>query len=295
MYKINLMLLLLTSYLMIANSDELISLTEVPTTSTDNQHLTNYTSDSSATTSKAASQDETSTSSSSSTASSIASENQLKVSNLITSTPAVVVESASTTTEMQTSDAITVDVTATEITLSSHADLITSTPTVKAVPMTLHNNGNENEDSFVSFGIRSFTVEVLKGDEKIATTTAGVSTQSVPDLVASASEKSLETTLATTTTTGATGASPSSHSSPLLKSDLNILFSDDSSNNDANDDEAETTVLLNSQENEIANEIQIDKKLDNGLYRIKIGEITTDEFSNGLNFNEPGEEDKLHH
>lgn len=301
MNKINLILLLLTSHLMFANSDELISSTEVPTTSINNQNMTNNTSVSST---SAESQDETSTLPSSTTATSIASENQLKVSNLITSTPAAAVESASTaaaaTTEVQTSEAITMDVTATEITSSSsHVDLITNIPTAAAAPTTLHNNGNEDEDSVVSFGIRSFTVEVSKGDEKIATTTtAGVTTQTdasstVADVVApSASEKSLETTLAAaTTTTGTTGAS---HSFPLLKSDLNILFSDDSSNTDANDDEGETTVLLNSQENEIANEIQIDKKLDNGLYRIKIGEITTDEFSNGLNFNEPGEEDKLH-
>ena len=40
-------------------------------------------------------------------------------------------------------------------------------------------------------------------------------------------------------------------------------------------------------------EIQIDKKLENGLYRIKIAEITTDEFNNGLSFDD-GEERERH-
>lgn len=78
----------------------------------------------------------------------------------------------------------------------------------------------------------------------------------------------------------------------VLKSNLNILF---------NDGDSETTVIdemrFNKpsepeiEENEISNEIQIDKKLDNGLYRIKIGEITTDEFNNGLSFNDPNDDD----
>lgn len=258
---------------MFANSDELISSTEVPTTAINNQNMTKYTAVPSVSTST---EEETSTSSgvSSSTA-----ENQLKLSNVIK--PVVTVTSEATM--------MTTDVSEAEITSSSHVDLITTTTT------TIHSSGNEEEEeSVVSFGIRSFTVEVKGGDEKVSTvlpSTAEVSqTTTMPAVVisevaASASE---------TTTTKAP------HSAPvLLKSDLNILFNDDGANNgnDEDDvDDTETTVLLlNSQENEIANEIQIDKKLDNGLYRIKIGEITTDEFSNGLNFNEANNEDKLHH
>lgn len=298
MDKINLVLLLLTSFMMFARSDELISSTEVPTTAINNQNVTNYISDPSTVT-KA--EEETSTISATPLVVDVSSssvENQLKLSNIITSTPEAMHQQA--TTEAQTEE-----VTAAEITLSSsssHVDLITTT--------TMHSNGNEeNEDSVVSFGIRSFTVEVSKGDEEKVSTTTGYSQTSYPTATAqtatimptvvvsensnvdeSVSEKSLETT------SHPTPSSPPSHSSSSIsKSDLNILFNDNDGGNvnDNNNNDDETSILLSSQENEIANEIQIDKKLDNGLYRIKIGEITTDEFSNGLNFDEP-REDKLH-
>lgn len=249
MDKINLILLLLTSSMMFARSDEIaasLTTTEVPTIN--NQNMKNYTSIPSSLT---ATEEETSTLSFASTAS----ENQLKVSNLIIMT-----------TEKTSKDA---EVTS-EIASSSHVDPITTT---------MHSD--QDESTVVSFGIRSFTVEVSKGSETTMPSTVGI-TQSV-------SEKSLDSTSAPTT--GTTGSAH--HLSSSLKSNLNILFSDEGNNDDSNDD-TETTVLLSSHENEIANEIQIDKKLNNGLYRIKIGEITTDEFDNGLNFNEPLG-DKLHH
>lgn len=258
---------------MFARSDELISSTEVPTTAINNQNMTNYTSVPSVSTST---EEETSTSSGVSSGSTA--ENQLKLSNVIKPVATVTLEATM----------ITTDVSAAEITSSSHVDLTTTTKTTTIV--------QEEEESVVSIGIRSFTVEVKGGDEKVSTvlpSTAEVSqtTTMMPAVVIS--EVAASVSEATTTT-------KSPHSVPvLLKSDLNILFNDDGANNgnDEDDvDDTETTVLLlNSQENEIANEIQIDKKLDNGLYRIKIGEITTDEFSNGLNFNEANNEDKLHH
>lgn len=265
MDKINLILLLLTSAMMFARSDEIVSSTEVPTTAINNQNANNLTS---APSSLTTAEEETSTSSSSS-----ASENQLKVSNLITMTPtAAAVEEVQTSEPMSTTNA--------DIASSSHVDLITPT---------LHSE--QEESTVVSFGIRSFTVEVSKGDEKLSSETTMPSTVGVSQTEQSVSEKSFESTPASTTT-GTTGVA--SHPSSVLKSNLNILFSDEGNSDDSNDgDDTETTVLLSSHENEIANEIQIDKKLDNGLYRIKIGEITTDEFANGLNFNEPLG-DKLH-
>lgn len=276
MDKLNLILLILTSAIMFAKSDEILSssTTEVPTTAVNNQNMKNYTSVPSTLT---ATEEETSTSSSVINSGST-SENQLKVSNLITTTPAAVQTSQEAVTTR------VADVT-TEIASSSHVDLITTT--------TMQNE--QDESTVVSFGIRSFTVEVSKGDEKLSTeqptmlSTMGITQTTLHE--SSVSEKSLDTTSASTTTSTA-GAAP--HPSSLLKSNLNILFSDEGNNESNDGDDTETTVLLSSHENEIANEIQIDKKLDNGLYRIKIGEITTDEFANGLNFNEPLG-DKLHH
>lgn len=201
----------------------------------------------------------------------------------------------------------------------------------------------------ISFGIRSFTVEVSTNNKvsTTATTTSvkemtTIETTKLPETtplsstttatVASADEtlsstiviKVEETSSASTTTTSAltseavaaetTTTTPpatttdivkpkidgnhlvQSHvveeEADVLKSNLNILF---------NDGDSETTVIDEMRfnkpsepeldENEISNEIQIDKKLDNGLYRIKIGEITTDEFNNGLNFNDANDDD----
>ena len=194
----------------------------------------------------------------------------------------------------------------------------------------------------ISFGIRSFTVEVSTNN-KVSTTatttsvkemttiettklpeTTPLSTTTTAAAVASADEtlsstiviKVDKTSSASTTTTSALTSEATtatttdivktkidethliqSHvveeEADVLKSNLNILF---------NDGDSETTVIDEMRfnkpsepeidaENEISNEIQIDKKLDNGLYRIKIGEITTDEFNNGLNLNDANDDD----
>lgn len=208
-------------------------------------------------------------------------------------------------------------------------------------------NSNTEHDELeygetISFGIRSFTVEVSTNNKvsTTATTTSvkemtTVETTKLPETtplsattatVASADGtlsstiviKVEKTSSASTTTTSAltseattiTAATTTdivepkiveNHLTPshvvdkevdVLKSNLNILF---------NDGDSETTVIDEMRfnkpsepeidENEISNEIQIDKKLDNGLYRIKIGEITTDEFNNGLNFNDANDDD----
>lgn len=273
--------------------------TEVPSIVINNQNVTNYTSVMTETTTLPSALN--------------VSENQLKVStfesNLITTSASTVQQDIVTETPV------------TEITSSSHVDhhhLITQQQS---------DEDTINGESTISFGIRSFTVEVSKNEkllttavprkENIQKTTTTTTTATTLDEAtkqtqssqmsssASLSDEMTTTTAptyvnaessSTTITTNSKEATVAeattenaieSHSPSLnvLKSNLNILFND----GDDSDDNHES----NSHENEISNEIQIDKRLENGLYRIKIGEITTDEFSNGMNFNEP--DDKLHH
>lgn len=226
---------------------------------------------------------------------------------------------------------------------STTQPLPTSPPTTtsKIISNTEHDEVEYGET--VSFGIRSFTVEVstnnkvsttatttsvkeittiettkLPEPKTPATTTAAASagttlsykivsevekTSSASSATTTSALTSEATTTATTTTTTdivktkidethLTQSQVVEEEANVLKSNLNILF---------NDGDSETTVIdemrFNKaaepeiEENEISNEIQIDKKLDNGLYRIKIGEITTDEFNNGLNFNDVNNDD----
>lgn len=235
---------------------------------------------------------------------------------------------------------------------STKQPLPTSPPT--STPKINSNTEHDEVDSgeTISFGIRSFTVEVSTNNKvsTTATTTSvkemmTIETTKLPETTttpAAAIAKSADETLSSTivlkvektssasTTTTTTSALTSEAATPtstrtadtttttittdivkakidethltqsqvveeeadVLKSNLNILF---------NNGDSETTVIdemrfnrpsePEMEENEISNEIQIDKKLDNGLYRIKIGEITTDEFNNGLSFNDPNDDD----
>lgn len=204
------------------------------------------------------------------------SENQLKVSttqfNLITSTVADV----RTTSE-------------TEVTPSSDDELIT-----QEQHRTSTEDADTNSDSTISFGIRSFTVEVSSKTEKLSATTAvpKSTTESSADAIKQTETMAGETFMPTASVNAenpiSTEKTHSYSMDNVLKSNLNILFN--------NDDETELKMSNNndmssSHENEISNEIQIDKKLDNGLYRIKIGEITTDEFNTAY---DEEHKDKLH-
>lgn len=288
-----------------ATLSSIIEQTKVPSTAINNQNVTYDTA--------SVSSEMTSTIASVSNNS----ENQLKLSstsqfNLITSTSTPVV-----------ADIIT------EVTSSSHDELTTQEH--QQHEKTIQQTSTEDEinsETTISFGIRSFTVEVSKNDKVLSTTAVPKSTTMKIDAdatkqtetiagesfmpTASVNEKSLDAetpssvTLEAATTTSTQNPQnaisteqphTSSYPSPtpslynmqnVLKSNLNILF------NNNNDEEMELKFnnknnndMSSSHENEISNEIQIDKKLDNGLYRIKIGEITTDEFNTGY-------EDKLH-
>lgn len=182
----------------------------------------------------------------------------------------------------------------------------------------------EQSKETVSFGIRSFTVEIST-EEKHSTTTAPnktkQTTSNLPSSETSPSSSVSGETLSSSTISAAhihdaittdkptlsvtkaaetvkfntklsqqtskpnavTDSTPSLSDDNVLNSNLNILF---------NDDEGDETSALNemrynraepgSHENEILNEINAGKN----VYRIKIGEITTDEFDSGMNFKE---------
>ncbi|KAG5674311.1 hypothetical protein PVAND_004289 [Polypedilum vanderplanki] len=196
-------------------------------------------------------------------------ENQLKLStsqsNLITST-------SSTTDMTNVKEASVTEISSSHITQEQQQQSSSS------------NEDVVNAKTTISFGIRSFTVEVSKSEkvDSITTAVSETTTTKIADVIEQQQSKTSvvfndEKLNFETTTANALKVHPTS-SIDILKSNLNILFNNDDDENHA------------SRENEISNEIQIDKKLDNGLYRIKIGEITTDEFSNGFNGNSD-----LHH
>jgi hypothetical protein len=198
------------------------------------------------------------------------SENQLKVSNMITNIPLT----------------LSIDAVSTLPAIVSTLETLNSHPTS-------HKN-DDNEDNVektpeISFGIRSFTVEVSKNidDEKVLSTTTTTPTSTTsktsPTTITPENSKFSDVSTKTTETLSPHRDNLYQSTSPsinVLKSNLNILFNNNNNDNDDDDgDVTADTILLNEHENEISNEIQIDKKLDNGLYRIKIGEITTDEFN----------------
>lgn len=173
----------------------------------------------------------------------------------------------------------------------------------------------EQSDGNISFGIRSFTVEISSNEKLSSSATITTVTQanaeqtllSSPTIETSSSSTFLNNIFDVSATKKLTSeakkatyieqsnnkvlhqtisSNEAEHSTlsleenNMLKSNLNILF---------NDNDAETTALnemkynrRDSHKNEIHNEIKIENKSQNGLYRIKIGEIATDEYDNGL-------------
>ncbi|XP_055635517.1 uncharacterized protein LOC129775166 [Toxorhynchites rutilus septentrionalis] len=158
----------------------------------------------------------------------------------------------------------------------------------------------ESETPVISFGIRSFTVEVGTGTERSddepvlmnATQPENATQQSresVSAQVMSSSESPnvISTTRATTSAATEQGTSISEESHMETTSTKGLP-------QELTSDGGQSTVTLNtkisnekimnlgesSEEQHLSNEIRVEKK--NGLYRIKIAEITTDEFDNGL-------------
>ncbi|XP_058819541.1 uncharacterized protein LOC131682226 [Topomyia yanbarensis] len=161
----------------------------------------------------------------------------------------------------------------------------------------------ESETPVISFGIRSFTVEVGTGTERSSdepvlvnatqpenatqqngegATTQVISSSESSSVVQSTTATSASTGSEESTTTTAEGNHAETTSGRGLMQELTS-------------DGGQTTVTINtkvpgeklinmdddsSEEQHLSNEIRVEKK--NGLFRIKIAEITTDEFDNGL-------------
>ncbi|XP_065088940.1 uncharacterized protein wry isoform X1 [Ochlerotatus camptorhynchus] len=156
----------------------------------------------------------------------------------------------------------------------------------------------ESETPVISFGIRSFTVEVGTGTERssdepvlmnatqpenatqqsaesASTTQVNFSSESLGDVASTATAttvESISTTLIRESdhveNTGDEGPSQEQTSDSVVT--INTKLTNEKPIN--MDDSGE--------EQHLSNEIRVEKK--NGLYRIKIAEITTDEFDNGL-------------
>ncbi|XP_058122188.1 uncharacterized protein LOC131281234 [Anopheles ziemanni] len=136
----------------------------------------------------------------------------------------------------------------------------------------------ESETPVISFGIRSFTVEVGTGTERASTdvelvnaTQAGdnftheavASTPVLPAAVEPGPEKAdVPTAL---------------HGQSTVTINTQVL---------ANGGAAPLDLAEDPPEEAFSNEIHVERNLKNGLYRIKIAEITTDEFDNGLREND---------
>lgn len=119
-------------------------------------------------------------------------------------------------------------------------------------------SNTESVEDVVSFGIRSFTVEVSSNEKLSASTVPNRTKQ-----YSSTTPPSISATIELSTTASSSTQKPE----PELS-----------------ETEPET------HKGETLNEISIDRKLDNGLYRIKIGEITTSEFNNAMLFSEREDE-----
>ncbi|KAL9706330.1 hypothetical protein quinque_009848 [Culex quinquefasciatus] len=141
----------------------------------------------------------------------------------------------------------------------------------------------ESETPVISFGIRSFTVEVGTGTERsedepaVLVNVTGsengtVTTQSSTAVEVSSTMGGVASTteeVGSTVVSSTAGSTEQSHVEVSLASvTVNTKISQ------------EKVVDESGEDQDQHNEIRVEKK--NGLYRIKIAEITTDEFDNGL-------------
>lgn len=134
-------------------------------------------------------------------------------------------------------------------------------------------SSTEQAEDVVSFGIRSFTVEVSSNERLSASTVPNRTKQ-----ISSTTSSSISATFSSTTGISAektTSISTQVYETSTEKLEPEIAYSQTEPNN---------------HKSATFNEISIDKKLDNGLYRIKIGEITTSEFNNAMLFSERQDE-----
>uniref|UniRef100_A0A182PUW3 Uncharacterized protein n=1 Tax=Anopheles epiroticus TaxID=199890 RepID=A0A182PUW3_9DIPT len=166
----------------------------------------------------------------------------------------------------------------------------------------------ESETPVISFGIRLFTVEVATGTERASEEQIDLSNAT------QVQENVTSKTIAASHAYGnepidhtASPPSPAVVSSTVESSDSSIKphvpesvegSITSSTTNGQSTVTINTQVLTNgaasgtfelpedAQEDAFSNEIHVERNMKNGLYRIKIAEITTDEFDNGLREND---------
>uniref|UniRef100_A0A1S4H2U6 EGF-like domain-containing protein n=1 Tax=Anopheles gambiae TaxID=7165 RepID=A0A1S4H2U6_ANOGA len=163
----------------------------------------------------------------------------------------------------------------------------------------------ESETPVISFGIRLFTVEVATGTERASEEQIDLSnaTQAQGNMSSKNTATSnhdgvdpIDTTVSPAVVSSTVG---SPESSPKLRSPESVEGSVTSTTTNG-----QSTVTINTQvmangavgsafelpedaqDDAFSNEIHVERNMKNGLYRIKIAEITTDEFDNGLREND---------
>ncbi|XP_058447077.1 serine-rich adhesin for platelets-like [Malaya genurostris] len=210
----------------------------------------------------------------------------------------------------ETMESLTTGIAVSESSSSSSSSISSSSSAVNFVDETeIEKKADielESETPVISFGIRSFTVEVGTGTERSsdepvlvnatqpenATQQSGEGT-TTQVIFSSESSSGVRSTAAATTVSTDSDEEESTIAtaevSQVETTSVKRLLKESTS------DTSQTTVTINtkvpgeklinmdddsSEEQHLSNEIRVEKK--NGLYRIKIAEITTDEFDNGL-------------
>uniref|UniRef100_A0A182LRT0 EGF-like domain-containing protein n=1 Tax=Anopheles culicifacies TaxID=139723 RepID=A0A182LRT0_9DIPT len=163
----------------------------------------------------------------------------------------------------------------------------------------------ESETPVISFGIRLFTVEVATGTERAGDDQANLSngTQAGENVTSKNVASNEDSADLVDTTVSSAFLSTSAASTDSSKK-ANGQDNGEASASTSSTTNGQSTVTINTQvmsngaaggvfefpedaqDDAFSNEIHVERNLKNGLYRIKIAEITTDEFDNGLREND---------
>ena len=155
-----------------------------------------------------------------------------------------------------------------------------SEPSIAHVVIEQQQQQLQQSEEINSFGIRSFTAEVSPRETSSTSTTE-------PNIKREPSKDPFLSTTGrlSTFTTIPFESSTRKAEAKEVKKDKNIKAKINTPSVDDGSMKDEIPDGMEKMEHQEAG-VKDDEKLDNGLYRIKIGEITTDEFSNLLNFDE---------
>lgn len=185
---------------------------------------------------------------------------------------------------------VSLEVTHRHIEPTSPIDTLDSTQA--SMPLEPGANTEQLEDA-ISFGIRSFTVEVTTNEKSSLPTTFPIdSKQTFNSEFASSSEPEDSTQSTTTRTSSPMAEKASTREDFDGKASSNLDFPTKSSGSKweiALQDKMSKNVEPHH-ENDIFNDIRPEETPKAGLYRVQLGEITTDEFNSNLNVNEPEQE-----